>query len=145
MGLFTLSGVFGRMIGGWFQDIFPARFVFVMGLALMAVGIALGGLFSAGSILLAYLASVILGFGFGSSVTNLPTILGNYFGHDAFSKLYGTAFMIALIIASFAGILGGKLFDVFHNYYVAWEICIAISIAGIVALFFTVPPHPARQ
>ena len=144
MGLFTLSGVFGRMIGGWFQDIFPARFVFVVGLALMASGIALGGLFSAGSVLLAYLASVILGFGFGSSLTNLPTILGNYFGHDAFSKLYGTAFMIALVIASFAGILGGKLFDVFHSYHVAWEICIAISAAGIVALFFTVPPQPVR-
>ena len=139
MGLFTLSSVFGRLIGGWFQDIFPARFVFVVGLALMAIGIALGGLFSAGSVLLAYLASVILGFGFGSSVTNLPTILGNYFGRDAFSKLYGTAFMIALILASFAGILGGRLFDLFHSYYVAWEICIAISAAGIVALFFTVP------
>ena len=142
MGLFTLAGVFGRLIGGWLQDFFPARNVYVVGLALMAVGTAIGGLLAGGSTLLFFAASCVLGFGFGSSLTSFATIVGNYFGSEAFPRLYGTAFMIALVISSFAGIIGGKLFDLNKNYTLAWEICISISSIGIIALFFTVPPQP---
>ena len=106
----------------------------------MGIGTASG--ITADTTFVAYAASVFLGFGFGASQTTMYTMIGNYFGPYAYPKLFGTAFMIDLVIASFASIIGGKIFDIFKSYTLAWEICIAISAAGIIALFFTLRPHP---
>jgi MFS family permease len=137
MGLFALMCVAGRLIGGWLVDILPSRFVFIMGLLAMCAGTA-SGIF-ANTTMMAYFASLCLGFGFGAAQTTMYTMIGNYFGPEAYPKLFGTAFMISLVIASFAAIIGGKMFDMFKNYTVAWETCMAISIIGAVAMFFAMP------
>jgi hypothetical protein len=50
--------------------------------------------------------------------------------------------LLAALFCSPAGYLGGKLFDLFQSYKMAFEINSALAVIGIVALFFARMPEP---
>jgi len=50
--------------------------------------------------------------------------------------------VIAAIFCSPAGFLGGKVFDTYHSYKLAFELNSLVAAAGIFALFFARMPVP---
>lgn len=142
MGLFTMFSIGGRVVGGWLMDYFPARFVMITGFIITICGSLLA--FNATTAFLAYACAALLGGGFGWTFANTGTILGNYFGGAVFPKAFGTLMMISSAVCSMSGMIGGKLFDVFGSYASAFQVNIAFTIVGVVAIFFAYPTVPKR-
>ena len=138
MGIFTLVSVAGKMGGGILMDKMAARYVFIIGICISALGSFLG--ISASSQLVAYIASGLLGLGFGWTFVTSSTILANYYGPAAFPKLFGLQYFIISVTCPLAGVIGGRIFDVFNSYTIAFYINIAVCIISIFAILCAVRP-----
>ncbi len=142
MGVFTMGAVVGRLIGGWLMDRLPARFAFMMGLCCYFLGSMLAIRVNAHALWIAYAAAILYGTGFGWTFICMNTATGNFYGPSAFPKLNGLVMLITAMFCSPAGFIGGKLFDHYGNYTLAFEINILIAAGGILALFFATLPSP---
>jgi MFS family permease len=142
MGLFTLGAVFGRLIGGGLMDRMVARYAFMLGLCCYFLGSFLAVRVSADALWIAYSAAILYGTGFGWTFICLNTVTGHFYGPAAFPKLNGMLLLLAAVFCSPAGFLGGKLFDIYHSYTLAFEVNSVIAAVGIVALFFARMPEP---
>src|SRR5205823_5695155 len=144
MGLFTLGAVFGRLIGGWLMDAVEGRYAFMLGFCCYFLGSFLAMRVSPETLWIAYSAAILYGTGFGWTFICLNTVTGNYYGPMAFPKVSGMMLVLAALFCSPAGYLGGKLFDLYHSYKLAFEVNSAVAAIGIVALSFARMPEPPQ-
>lgn len=142
MGMFTMGGIFGRLISGWLMDRMAARYVFMLGICCYFLGSYLAVQAAPGALMAAYAAAVLYGAGFGWSFVAQNTMLGHFFGPAAFPKVNGMLQAISAIIVSGAGVAGGKLFDAFQSYTPAFQLNAAICLVGLVCLIFATMPKP---
>jgi MFS family permease len=142
MGVFTLGAVFGRLIGGWLMDAMEGRFAFMLGFCCYFLGSFLAIRVSPDALWIAYSAAILYGTGFGWTFICLNTVTGNYYGPAAFPKVNGMMLVLAALFCSPAGYLGGRLFDFYHSYKLAFEVNSALAAMGIVALYFAKMPEP---
>jgi MFS family permease len=142
MGLFTLSAVLGRLIGGWLMDRLVARYAFILGLSCYFPGSFLAVRVAPSALWIAYSAAILYGIGFGWSFICLSTITGHFYGPAAFPRLSGMQLLLGSIFCSPAGYLGGKIFDAYRSYSLAFGINCLVAGIGIIALFFARMPVP---
>jgi len=142
MGLFTMGGIGGRLIGGWLMDIMRARFAFMSGLCCYFLGSFLAIRVDSGGFSVAVAAAILYGIGFGWTFVCMNTMTAHYYGPTAFPKVNGMVLLLTGVVGSPAGVLGGKLFDRFGSYAPAFELNILVSAIGILALAFAhMPKH----
>jgi len=142
MGLFTMGGIAGRLIGGVLMDKMAARFAFMAGISCYLLGSFLAINITSSTLMLAYCAAILYGAGFGWSFVCLNTTTGNFYGAKAFPKINGMMLLLSALACSPAALIGGRLFDVYKTYKPAFELNAALSILGIIALAFAqVPKH----
>jgi MFS family permease len=84
----------------------------------------------------------LYGAGFRWSFVCLNTIIAHFYGPEAYPKLSGTMLMLSALACSPAGVVGGRLFDVFRSYNPAFILNIAVAFAGVCALCFAKMPRP---
>ena len=145
MGLFTLGAVFGRLIGGWLMDGMEGRYAFMLGFCCYFLGSFLAIRVSPEALWIAYGAAILYGTGFGWTFICLNTVTGNYYGPAAFPKVNGMMLLLAALFCSPAGYLGGKIFDSYRSYTLAFEVNSVLAAVGIVALFFAQMPQPPES
>lgn len=145
MGLFTISCIAGRLIGGWLVDTIAARYAFIIGLCCYLVGSFAALRASPASLMPAYAAAVLYGLAIGWTFTCMTTCVAHFYGPAAFPKLAGMMILLTSGGASPAGIIGGKIFDVYGSYARAFELNVVITLIGIVAMAFATMPHPQRE
>lgn len=145
MGLFTLAAIGGRLIGGWLMDTINARVAFLIGLLCYVLGSFAALRAGPGAMLIADSAAVLYGLAIGWTFTCMTTCVAHYYGPAAFPKLAGTLLLLTSGGASPAGWVGGKIFDMYGGYARAWQLNIAITVLGIIAILFaTMPRHGAE-
>ncbi|HXJ16811.1 MAG TPA: MFS transporter, partial [Candidatus Polarisedimenticolia bacterium] len=147
LGLFTISGIAGRLIGGWLMDSISARYAFMMGLSCCLLGSIAALRVGPASLLMADAAAVLYGLSIGWAFTCMTTCVAHFYGPTAFPKLAGMALLLTSGGASPAGIVGGWIFDIYGSYTRAFELNFLITVIGIVAMAFATLPRPrdARQ
>src|ERR1700733_1081467 len=116
MSLFAIAGITGRLIGGWLMDTITGRYAFMIGLCLYLIGSFLAMKVTSHALLIAYSAAVSYGLAFGWSFTCMNTCLAHFYGSIAFPKLNGTMILLTSVIGSPAGVIGGKIYDVYGGY-----------------------------
>lgn len=141
MSLMPVSCIAGRLIGGWLMDTMNARFAFLIGLSCYLFGSVAALHAGPGSLLIADSAAVLYGLAIGWTFTCMTTCVAHYFGPSAFPKLAGTLLFWTSGGASPAAWVGGKIFDMYGGYARAWQLNIAITAIGIVAILFAIMPH----
>jgi MFS family permease len=143
MALFSIGAVEGRLVGGWLMDRLPARIAFMFGLGCYFVGTLLALNVNAHALWTAYVAAILYGTAFGWTFICMNTATAHFYGPAAFPKLGSRAMMLTGIFSAPSGVIGGKLFDIYGNYTLAFELNMVIAAGGIIALFFaTMPPPP---
>ena len=144
MGLFTLGAVFGRLIGGLLMDAMEGRYAFMLGFCCYFLGSFLAIRVSPEALWIAYSAAILYGTGFGWTFICLNTVTGHYYGPAAFPKVNGMMLVMAALFCSPAGYLGGRLYDLYHSYKLAFELNTAVAALGIIAMFFAHMPKPSE-
>ena len=144
MGLFSVGAVAGRLIGGWLMDRLPARFAFMLGLCCYFVGSVLAISANSHALWMVYFAAILYGTGFGWTFICMTTITAHYYGPAAYPRLSGLVMLVTAIFCSPAGFIGGKLFDVYGSYTLAFELNMVLAALGMIALFFATMPIQPR-
>lgn len=142
MSLFTIGTIGGHWLGGLLLDVWDSRLVFAIGLSLYFVGSYLAIALRSDTLTIAYAAAVAYGVASGWSLTCLSTVPAHYYGPAAFPKLNGVMTLVTSVLASPAGFVGGKLFDLYGSYTRAFELNCIIAAIGIVAVAFAAMPRP---
>ena len=112
VGLIALVGVFGAIIGGVVSDRYHKRQVMaiIVWIEVVALGLVL-----IGSPVFLYL--FILGFGFGQGAHAINrAILGEYFGHSHYARLWGIIGMAAAPMAVAGPIFTGWFSETSGSY-----------------------------
>jgi MFS family permease len=142
MSLFAIAGITGRLVGGWLMDTITGRYAFMIGLCLYLIGSFLAIRVNSNTLVIAYAAAVSYGLAFGWSFTCMNTCTAHYYGSTAFPKLNGTMILLTSVIASPAGVVGGKIFDLYGGYARAFELNALLAVVGILAMVFATMPDP---
>jgi MFS family permease len=140
MGLFTMGGIVGRLVGGWLMDILTPRFAFMSGLCCYFVGSLLAMHVDTGGFPIAVSAAILYGVGFGWTFICMNTVTSRYYGPVVFPKVNGMLLLLTGVVGSPAGVIGGKLFDRFGNYTPAFELNVLVAAIGIFGLAFAHAP-----
>ncbi|HXZ20045.1 MAG TPA: MFS transporter [Candidatus Acidoferrales bacterium] len=141
MGLYTLGGLAGRLLGGVLVDKIAERFAFMIGVSFYVLGTVLALRINAEQLWIADAAAMLYGAGMGSSFICLNTITGNYYGPAAFPKLNGTMMMLSGMVCCLSGVIGGKLFDLNGSYAPAFLLNLILCAAGLGALALAKAPQ----
>jgi MFS family permease len=145
MGLFTMGAVAGRLIGGLLMDRMPARHAFMLGLCCYFAGSVLALRVSLDALWIAYGAAILYGTGFGWTFVCMNTATGHFYGPAAFPKVNGLVLLLTGIFGSPAGVIGGRLFDLYGNYKLAFAINMVIAAVGIVGMLFATKPSAPQR
>jgi Na+/melibiose symporter-like transporter len=146
MAAFFYSLAIGLSIVGRFTiaalgDIVEPRFLFACGIACILVGGVLFWFVSPAVMWTAYFYPLIAGFGFGLTYICLPTIIGNYWGIDAFARIRGIEAPIELSISGITAPLAGFLYDLQGTYFTIMVISWIAGVIGLVAILLCTPPR----
>ena len=141
MGIFTITGLVGRLVWGLLMDTIEARIAFISGLVLYLIACVLAISMVPGNLIMAYAAAALFGIAF----VCMQTITANFYGRKAYPKLNGMIMLISGILCAPAALIGGKLFEINKNYTASFQLIIAIVVIGIIALFFAKMPKPENE
>jgi MFS family permease len=145
MGLFTVACIAGRLIGGWLMDTMTARYAFMVGLFCYVIGSFAALRVGPNALAIAYAGAILYGLGIGWTFTCMTTCVAHFFGPEAFPKLAGMMLLLTSGGASPAGIIAGKIFDVYGSYTRAWELNSVIAAIGIIAMAFATLPRSRSE
>lgn len=145
LSLLTIGTLLGRWLGGVLMDFIHARVAFGLGLAVYFIGSYLAIAARPGGLWVAYLAALLNGAAYGWAFTCVGTMTAHYYGPAAFPKLYGMMTLLVSVVASPAGYVGGKIFDLYHSYTPAFELDALLAALGIGAILFAAMPKPGAE
>jgi MFS family permease len=145
LSLLTIGTLAGRWLGGILMDVMNSRVAFVLGLAVYFFASYLAIVVRPDALLIAYASAFLSGTAYGWTFTCVGTMTAHYYGPKAFPKLYGTMTLLVSSLASPAGAVGGKIFDIYSSYTRAFELDCIIAAIGIVAISFAAMPTPREK
>jgi len=90
----------------------------------------------------AYLYPVLVGFGFGALYICEVTIVGNYWGPEAFAGIRGLIAPIGALAGGMIAPLAGFVYDLQGTYFTVLVIAWIAAVVGFVAIFLCTPPTP---
>ncbi len=125
---------------GWLADLIEPRWLCTGCLAGMLITLFI--LWKAPSIELLMLSGLIFGFGFGGILILNPTMIGNYFGPEAYPKINGVAMPLVTGGIALVPTIAGFVADKMGNYDLIFGIIAGVLTMGTIGAFFLAPPKP---
>jgi MFS family permease len=137
--LAVISGltIVGRLALGSVADRFGNRPIFIIGFILMSA--ALLWLVSAREIWTLYFCAAVFGFANGGMGTSESPLVAELFGlssHGLILSIMGGGFTTGAAVGPF---VAGYLFDIAGNYRVAFLVCAAVSLLGLILTLLLTP------
>lgn len=126
----------GRVIVGYLADRLPRSYI--MAFFYFLIGASAFLLANPHSHLTLWIFAIIFGFSMGADYMLVPLVTSEWFGTASLGKILAFIIM-GYSIGQWAGPwLVGRLFDIHHNYDLAWKIIAASGIIGA-AIIFALP------
>ncbi len=138
-----LAGLGGRVIIGLLADRYGAKRVLISTLVLQALAIA--AYLKVNQLSEFYTLAVIFGVAYGGGMPLYASLARDYFGQHIMGTVFGAATMLSSLGMSLGPVVGGWIFDTYHNY--AWLYLASAAVAlGAVMLALAFPrPRLALQ
>ena len=124
------GSVIGRLLLGGVADRIGNRQVFILGFVLMAA--ALFWLVPATETWMLYLFAIIFGFASGGCIMSESPLVAELFGLRSHGLILGVTSFGYCIGAAAGPFLAGYIFDVTGSYSVAFLVCAAASVLGLI-------------
>jgi cyanate permease len=85
-------------------------------------------------------AGFVFGAGFGTLAIMFPTLMGNYFGAEAFAGINGVIAPIFVVFAATVPMAGGFIFETTGSYDLAYLCLVTLLGVALACSFFMRPP-----
>jgi len=131
--LATIGGlsIVGRIVLGSAGDRFGNRLVFVIGFILIAA--TLFWLVSAEEAWGLYLFAAVFGLAFGGCITSQSPLVAGLFGLSSHGLILGVINLLGFTLGAAVGpFIGGYIFDITGSYQLAFIVCGAMSVVGLI-------------
>jgi MFS family permease len=140
VGLLVFFSIIGRIIGGVFGDRIEPRIIWSIALCFVVTGmIILAKSATLGPVSI-YFYAIFMGTGMGAAYVCMATIVGNYFGAQAFASIMGTIFPIIFLAAALGPFLAGFIYDNQGSYDNAFIGLTALAFIGAITVLIAKPP-----
>jgi len=126
------AGMIGRFGMGYLLDLLPAERAPSIAFGVVAAGIFL--LFAGATGASAYLAAMLIGFGYGSESATIPYLVGRYFGLRSFGEIYSYLFITVPLGGALGPVLMGAGFDRTGSYRLALLVCGVATVVAALAM-----------
>ena len=133
----------GRVLVGYIVDRFQKKNT--MAFFYLLIGCSIPILFLANRPLAAWVFAVIFGFAVGADYMLIPLVTAERFGMASLGKLLAVLIMGYSVGQWIAPWLTGRLFDVYHNYHLAWLLMAVAGIAGAISIYAVKVPGYKRS
>jgi len=137
-----ISSIIGRLVMGAVSDRLGGKRTLVICLVLQAL--AMFWLLRATDIWMLYLFAAVFGFAYGGCVPQLPVIAGEIFELKSIGAIVGVQMLGIAIGGAIGPELGGKVWDVTGNYYLAFMVGGICTIVALILLAFIRAPRKVR-
>ena len=133
-----ICSLISRLICGWLGDRISPRIILIVCMCILVVGIVICTMTF--DVSLMYVFAVCVGLGYGGAFTMVPLLLGNYYGAEAYSQVYGNLMPINSIVTACAPSVAGFIYVATGAYTFSMYVFAAIAVVGIVCMIFARPP-----
>lgn len=142
LGTMALLSAVSRLIGGPIGDRVEPRILLAVGLIGQLAGALL--LINARETVLVYTAVVVFGVGYGVAFVAVPSLIANYFGREAYPRLYGIRMPISTAVGAIGPFAAGVVFDAVGSYTMVFiGYAVLAGVAAVIA--FLARPVPAPE
>lgn len=142
LGTMALLSAVSRLIGGPIGDRVEPRILLAVGLIGQLAGALL--LINARETALVYTAVVVFGIGYGVAFVAVPSLIANYFGREAYPRLYGIRLPISTVVGAIGPFAAGVVFDAVGSYTMVFiGYAVLAGVAAVIA--FLARPVPAPE
>jgi MFS family permease len=135
----TISSAFVRFPIGFLGDRVEPRWIYFGALMLMLIGFV--GIWKAPAIPLLMVLGAVYGIAYGSILTIGPTLLGNYYGPEAFPNIRGFIGPFLTLFAAGVPTIAGYAVEREGSYNSVFFWLTLILMVGVVCSAFLTPPQ----
>jgi len=131
ISLYSLVGIFGKLILGWIND----KFGIVKGILFGGItfGLAFFMMIFGSNIVIVYIMAIFFGLGNAMGAVMPPLITSQIYGPKKYGEAYGFISSATQLGLTFGSILVASTFDITGSYKPAWIIMIIFTIATILS------------
>ena len=142
--LSTVGGlsIVGRVILGSAGDRIGNRQIFIIGFILMSASLL--WLVPAKEAWMLYLFAVVYGFTSAGGGASASPLVAGLFGLSSHGLIFGVTGLGNTIGGAIGSFLAGYIFDITDSYQVAFLVCAAIAIVGLILAVFLTPLRGER-
>jgi MFS family permease len=138
-----LAGLGGRLLLGVLADRLGIKPVLTAGLLVQAF--AIGSYLYVNKLEEFYVLAIVFGTAYGGVMPLYAGLAREYFGQSIIGTVLGAATMISALGMAFGPLIGGWLFDTYHDYRWLYIGSMAVAL-GAVAISLAFPsPRPAKE
>lgn len=142
--IIAICSLLSRLVCGWLGDRINPRFVLIGCMVLLIVGVLICTITF--DVTLMYVFALLVGLGYGGAFTMVPLILGNYYGSEVYSQVYGNLMPINSIVTALAPTIAGFIYTATGAYTIALYVFAAFAVLGAVcAVLARAPKMPASD
>jgi MFS family permease len=136
-------GIVGRIVLGGAADRLGSRRTQVIGLVLMTSSFFL--VLFASQLWMLYVFAVVFALGYGALVAVQSPIVYEFFGLTAHGVIFGLAGAGMSVGGAIGPLLAGRLFDTTDSYDLAFTLCTALSVSGLILASLLRPMRRKRE
>lgn len=141
LGMVGIGNGIGKFAFGFIGDWVKPKLSMAIGLGLQLIAVTILMMVSPTSPAVAiWLYAAFMGLGQGSWMPTMSMLISTNFGMAAYGTIFGMINLINVIGASSGPLLAGYIYDTRNSYDLAFIICIATYIIGIVLALSIRPP-----
>ncbi len=130
--LATIGGlsILGKSLLGLAGDSIGSRNILMISFILLSL--AMLWLLTANVLWMLFIFSALFGFAYGGSATSHSPLVAELFGLNSHGVILGVAGLGVPLGGAFGPLSAGYIFDITGSYQIAFQVCSAIGITGII-------------
>jgi MFS family permease len=139
LSIVGVGSLVGRVMGGGVSDRFGNKPTITVALIFMGAGFI--WLLAAMELWMLYIFAIIFGLSYGEILCMMSLLPVELFGLRSQGAILGITIFGSTIGGSIGPVVAGRIFDITGSYQVAFMICIAVAIAGLILTIFIRPVY----
>jgi MFS family permease len=139
LSIVGVGSLVGRVMGGGVSDRFGNKPTITVAIILMGAGFI--WLLVARELWMLYIFAIIFGLAYGEILCMMSLLPAELFGLRSQGAIIGITIFASTIGGSIGPVVAGRIFDITGSYQIAFMICVAVAIAGLILAIFIRPVY----